>query len=133
LEGVVSFAAEQTRLNSADLSDSRIGALRTRASIATFFNAGAIDLGLVRNGVLQATGESLADVQNRVLGTATSAPLYATHPGYVTLGVRGGMRFPFGIDMTVLVENLTDTNYRWYGSGVDAPGFNVQVRTRFRF
>jgi outer membrane receptor protein involved in Fe transport len=133
LEGVVSFAAEQTRLNSADLGDSRIGALRTRSSIATFFNGGATDLGLVQNGVLLATGESLAAVQNRVLGTATSAPLYTTHPGFVSLGLRGGIRFPFGIDMAVLVDNLTDVNYRWYGSGVDAPGFNVQVRTRYRF
>jgi outer membrane receptor protein involved in Fe transport len=51
----------------------------------------------------------------------------------VTLGFRGGLRLPFGIDLTVLLENLTDVNYRLYGSGVDAPGFNAQVRTRYRF
>jgi outer membrane receptor protein involved in Fe transport len=133
LEGVVSFAAEQERLNSGDLSDARIGALRTRGSIATFFNGGATDLGLVDRGVLTATGESLAQVQQRVLGTATSAPLYSTHPGFVTLGARGGLRLPFGLDLTVLLENVTDVNYRLYGSGVDAPGFNAQVRTRYRF
>jgi outer membrane receptor protein involved in Fe transport len=132
-EGVVSFAAEQKRLNSADLTDARIGGVRTRASIGTFFNAGATDLGLVRNGVLVATGETLAEVQQRVLGGAASAPLYLTQPGFVTLGFRSGVRLRTGIDVTLLVENLTDTNYRLYGSGVDAPGFNVQARTRFQF
>ena len=38
--------------------------------IATFFNGTATDLGLVQNGILVQTGETLAQVQNRVLGTA---------------------------------------------------------------
>jgi outer membrane receptor protein involved in Fe transport len=132
-EGVVSFAAEQTRLNSGDVSDARIGAIRTRASIAAFFNGGATDLGLVRNGILVETGETLAQVQNRVLGSAASAPLYTSHPGFVTVGARAGVKLPSGFDVAVMVENLGDVNYRLYGSGVDAPGFNVQVRTRYRF
>jgi hemoglobin/transferrin/lactoferrin receptor protein len=132
-ESVVTFAAEQKRLNSADLSDARIGGLRTRASIATFFNEGATDLGLVRGGIVLATGETLVQVQDRVLGNATSAPLFLTQPGFMTLGLRGGLRFTGNLDVAVFLENLTDVNYRMYGSGVDAPGFNVQVRTRYRF
>jgi outer membrane receptor protein involved in Fe transport len=132
-EGVVTFAADQTRLNSGDLSDARIGGLRTRGSIATYFNQNATDLGLVRNGVLLATGETLAEVQTRVLGEASSAPLFSHHPGFVTLGARAGMRLSPGIDVTALLDNLGDVNYRLYGSGVDAPGFNVQLQTRFRF
>ena len=132
-EGVVTFAAEQTRLSSGDLSDARIGGLRTPASIAAFFNGGAVDLGLVRNGILVATGETLAEIQHRVLGTASSAPLYSTHPGFTTVGVRGGFRLPSGLEMTVMLENLGDVNYRLYGSGIDAPGLNLQVRTRYRF
>jgi outer membrane receptor protein involved in Fe transport len=132
-EGVVSYAAAQTRLNSGDISDARIGGLRTRASIATFFNGTASDLGLVRNGRLLATGETLADVQTRILGTATSAPLFISHPGFVVFGVRGGMRVSRSLDLSVLTENLTDVNYRLYGSGLDAPGLNVQVRARYRF
>ena len=37
------------------------------------------------------------------------------------------------LDVTVMGENLGDVNYRLYGSGVDAPGVNLQVRTRYRF
>jgi hemoglobin/transferrin/lactoferrin receptor protein len=132
-EGTVSFAAEQTRFNSGDISDARIGALRTRASIATFFNGTASDLGLVHNGVLVATGETLAQVQNRVLGTAASAPLFTAHPGFVVFGLRGGVRVTRSLDVSMFAENVTDRNYRLYGSGVDAPGVNLQVRARYRF
>jgi outer membrane receptor protein involved in Fe transport len=132
-EGVVSFAAEQTRLNSGDLGDARIGAIRTRASIASFFNGGATDLGLVRNGILVETGETLAQVQNRLLGSASSGTVFTSHPGFVTVGARAGVKLPSGFDVAVIVENLGDVNYRLYGSGVDAPGFNLQVRTRYRF
>ena len=80
-EGVLTFAAEQTRLNSGDITDARIGANRTRAQIATFFNGTATDRGLVQNGILLETGETLAQVQNRVLGTANAAPLFTTRAG----------------------------------------------------
>jgi hemoglobin/transferrin/lactoferrin receptor protein len=133
VEGAVSFARTQTRLNSGDLSDARIGGLRTRTSIANFFNGTATDLGLVSNGILVATGESLAAVQERVLGTAASAPLYTTGPGYVVYGLRAGWRLTEMLDVTAIGENLTDRNYRLYGSGLDAPGANLQLRVRFRF
>jgi outer membrane receptor protein involved in Fe transport len=132
-EGVVTFAAEQTRLNSGDIGDARIGGLRTRSSIATFFNGTATDMGLVRNGVLVATGETLAQVQTRVLGSATSAPLFTSQPGFAVVGLRGGARLTRSLELTLLLENLTDVNYRLYGSGLDAPGFNTQVRVRYRF
>jgi outer membrane receptor protein involved in Fe transport len=132
-EGVVTFAVEQTRLNSGDIGDARIGALRTRASIATFFQGTATDLGLVRDGVLMATGESVSMVQDRVLGAAASAPLYTQHPGFAVFGVRAGVRLTPSLDLSIFGENLADVNYRLYGSGVDAPGINVQVRTRYRF
>lgn len=132
-EGVLTFAREQNRFNSGDLSDARIGAVRTRASIATFFNGTATDMGLVVNGVLVETGETLTQVQNRVLGTANSAPLFTTEPGFAVVGLRAGMRVNQFIDFSVLTENIGDVNYRLYGSGVDAPGFNLQVRTRVRF
>jgi outer membrane receptor protein involved in Fe transport len=132
-EGVLAFAAEQTRLNAEDLSDARIGALRTRASIATFFDQNAVDLGLVRNGILVATGEMLGEVQNRVLGSAASAPLFDSQPGWVTIGFRAGVRLSSGLDLTLLLDNVGDVNYRYYGSGLDASGINLQVKTRYRF
>jgi outer membrane receptor protein involved in Fe transport len=132
-EGVATFAAAQTRLNSGDLGDARIGAIRTRSSIAGFFNGTATDMGLVRDGILLATGETLAQVQDRVLGSAASAPLFTAHPGFVVFGLRGGIRLSPSFDVAVLGENLTDVNYRLYGSGLDAPGVNVHVRLRYRF
>jgi outer membrane receptor protein involved in Fe transport len=133
VEGVVSFAREQTRLNSADLSDARIGGLRTRTSIANYFNGTATDLGLVGGGVLLATGEGLAAVQSRILGEAAAAPLFTSQPGFVVIGVRAGWRVTPAVDLTAIGENLTDRNYRLYGSGVDAPGANLQLRLRYQF
>jgi hypothetical protein len=72
-------------------------------------------------------------VQQRVLGAAASAPLYVSQPGFAAFGLRAGARVRPGLDVAMLLENLADTNYRLYGSGIDAAGFNVQLRTRFQF
>jgi hemoglobin/transferrin/lactoferrin receptor protein len=133
IESALSFARTQTRLNSGDLSDARIGGVRTRSSIAGFFNGTATDLGLVHNGRVVETGETLAEVQNRLLGTASSSFLFTTGPGYVVYGLRAGWRLTEMLDVTAIGENLTDRNYRLYGSGLDAPGANLQLRVRFRF
>ena len=132
-ESVLGFARPQTRLNSGDLSDARIGALRTRASIASFFNGTATDLGLVQGGTLVATGENLAAVQNRLLGTATSGALYESTPGFVVFSLRGGVRVAEHIELALLGENLLDRNYRLHGSGVDSPGRDLQLRVRYTF
>lgn len=132
-EGVLTFAAEQLRLSAADLSDARIGGLRTRASIAGFFNGTATDLGLVRSGILVQSGETLAQVQQRVLGAAASAPMFTSQAGFAAFGLRAGMRVTPHLDVTAIGENLTDVNYRLYGSGLDAPGVNLQFRIRYRF
>lgn len=133
LEGTTSFARTQTRLNSGDLTDARIGATRTRASIASYFNGTASDLGLVQGGILRATGETLAQVQGRVLGAAASAALYDVAPGFFIVGARGGVRLSQNVELTVIGENLTDRNYRLYGSGVDGVGAHLQMRLRYRF
>jgi outer membrane receptor protein involved in Fe transport len=54
-------------------------------------------------------------------------------PGYAVFGLRAGVRVTRALDVSVLGENLTDRNYRIYGSGLDGPGINVQVRMRYRF
>ncbi len=133
LEGTVSFARAQTRLNGGDLTDARIGAARTRGAIATYFNGTATDLGLVSGGVLLSTGESLAQVQNRVMGTAATSYLFTQTDGFVVLGARAGLRVLSWLDATVIGDNLTDRNYRLHGSGLDAPGANLSVRLRARF
>jgi outer membrane receptor protein involved in Fe transport len=90
-------------------------------------------MGLVQGGILLETGETLAQVQNRVLGTANSAPLFTSQPGFAVFGLRGGVQLMQGLDLTLIAENIGDVNYRLYGSGLDAPGFNLQFRTRYRF
>ena len=133
VEGTVSFAQTQTRFNSGDLTDARIGATRTRTSIANYFNGTATDLGLVKGGILLATSETVAQVQTRLLGSATSGLLFSDAPGFVVVGARAGLPVTSHFDLIVIGENLTDKNYRWYGSGVDSPGVNLEMKARYRF
>ena len=133
VEGTMLAATNQDRLSDADIGDARIGASRTPASIASFFNGTAVDRGLVRGGVLLATGETLAQVQSRVLGSSTLLPMFTETPGFVVFGVRGGVALARSVDLTVIGENLADTNYRIHGSGVDEPGINLMARLRARF
>jgi hemoglobin/transferrin/lactoferrin receptor protein len=132
-EATMAFARTQTRMNAGDLTDARIGGNRTRTSIASFFNGTAVDLGLVKSGILLATGETLAQVQTRLLGTATAGTLFASGAGWVTVGLRGGWTVSPKLTVVVLGENLADKNYRVYGSGVDALGRNLQVRLSLKF
>ncbi|BCS31627.1 hypothetical protein TBR22_A08290 [Luteitalea sp. TBR-22] len=133
IEAVVTAAATQDRLSPGDLSDARIGARRRRADIAAFFNGTATDLGLVQGGRLVATGETLAEVQARVLGGADVSYLFTSTPGFVVASLRGGWRITSRLDATVIVDNVTDRNYRWHGSGTDAPGVSLAARLAVRF
>ena len=121
-------AAAQDRLSDGDIGDARIGASRTPASIAAFFNGTAVDRGLVRSGILVQTGETLAQVQHRVLGGAALQSMFTETPGFVTISLRGGTTLGRHLDLSVVGENLSDRNYRLHGSGVDEPGVSVQVR-----
>ena len=143
LEPMLHVVGEQTRLSSLDLEDRRTGATRTRTNIRNFFYNGATVRGWVAPGpdlvagtaddVLTATGETLAQVQNRVLGTATSAPLFTSVHGYTTVGVRGGFRIGKRHEFIFEFENLTDANYRGIAWGLDAPGrgFSVGYAAKF--
>jgi outer membrane receptor protein involved in Fe transport len=133
VEATMTYARTQTRLASGDLTDARIGGRRTTATIASYFNGTATDIGLVRNGILVPTGETLAQVQARVLGGAASGLLFADAPGFVTFGARAMYPVTATVDVIVVGENLTDRNYRLIGSGVDAPGVNLVAKIRFRF
>ena len=143
VEPYVHAAAKQDRLSSLDLGDRRTGAGRNRNSIAAFFNNGARARGLVGNGpdgasgtaddVLLQTGETLLQIQNRVLGTANSSSLVTEIPSYVTFNLRGGYRLAPGHEIQVDLENINDENYRGISWGVDAPGRNFAVRYVGRF
>lgn len=128
------WSDKQDRLSSLELADQRIGAARTRSSIAAFFNNGAVARGLVAGGILLPTGETLTQVQDRVLSVGvTSAPLFTDTPGFATLNFRGGYRFGESQEFIWVLENVLDKNYRLHGSGVDSPGRNLQVTYTIRF
>ena len=136
-------AARQTRLSTLDLEDRRTGATRTRSSIRSFFLNGATARGWVGAGadgivgtaddVLLATGETLVQIQDRVLGVGVnSSPLFREVAGFVTVGLRGGIRLG-AHEVVVDAENLGDRNYRGISSGMDAPGRSMSIRYVARF
>lgn len=143
IEAYSTLAGRQDRLSSLDLSDRRTGAARSRSNIQNFFRRGACVRGLTTpgtdgrcgssGGTLIATGETLAQVQNRTLGSANSAPLFSAIPGYGLISLRGGFRFDERHEITVDFENIADKSYRAPGWGVDGPGRSVTARYRFRF
>jgi hemoglobin/transferrin/lactoferrin receptor protein len=136
-------AGRQPHLSSLDLEDRRTGAGRSRASIRSFFFNGATARGWVGPGadgvpgttddVLTVTGETLAQVQDRVLGPGVnSSSLFTAVSGYVTFGIRGGIRLGRH-EILFDAENLGDENYRGISWGVDAPGRGVTVHYIARF
>jgi outer membrane receptor protein involved in Fe transport len=137
-------AARQSRLSSLDMEDRRTGAIRTRSSITNFFLRGATVRGFVGAGtdgmagttddVLLATGETLAQILDRVLGPGVnSAPLFSAVPGYFTAGVRSGVRISERQDLQLDLFNVADHNYRGISWGVDAPGRSFSFRYVIRF
>ena len=155
IEGYSTLAARQNRLSTLDLSDRRTGAPRTRSQIANFFNRGARVRGLIGNGadarpntaddILLATGETLAQIQNRLLpigatingvtitGNGSSVPLFDAVPGYGLVGVRGAYRFDKRSEVFVDFENIADKRYRGISWGIDGAGRGVTVRYRYKF
>ncbi|MCX6549527.1 MAG: TonB-dependent receptor [Acidobacteria bacterium] len=143
VEPILHAVGEQTRLSTLDLEDRRTGATRTRTNIKNFFYNGATARGWVTRGpdgiagnaddVLSVTGETLSQVQTRVLGTADSAPLYTAVHGYTTVAIRGGLRFGTKHELMFELENLTDANYRGIAWGLDAPGRSLSMAYTARF
>lgn len=126
-------AARQARLSSLALADRRIGAARSRSNISSFFRNGAAARGLVANGVLLATGESLSQVQTRVLGGLDSAPMFTALAGYAVIGIRAGVPLGKALDLMAEASNLADRNYRGMGWGMDAAGRALSLRLKYRF
>ncbi|MEK6282101.1 MAG: TonB-dependent receptor [Acidobacteriota bacterium] len=154
VEAYSTLAARQRRLSSLDLADRRTGAARSRANIQNFFRRGACVRGVTTpgstgcgsaGGLLIPTGETLTQVQNRLLpigatingvtvvNNDTPVPLFDALPGYGLIGVRGGMRFGEHSDIFVDFENITDKSYRGISWGVDGGGRGVTLRYRYKF
>lgn len=143
IEPYAHIAWKQPHLSSLDLGDRRVGATRSRANIRSFFLNGGTARGWIGRGpdgtlgtaddVLTVTGETLGQIQDRVLGAGVNAAtLFSEIPGYRIIGVRGGIRVgPH--EILIDLENLTDENYRGISWGMDAPGRGVNVRYVARF
>lgn len=128
LEGVLQIFGTQNRLNPFEYDDARIGAFRDAKSIANYFHNGARVLGLIEDDELTVTGETLEEIQLRVLGPALEGnSLFTETPGYIALSVRGGLAINDSQQVTFAVTNVSDNNYRIHGSGFDAPGINVSL------
>lgn len=148
------LAGRQNRLSSLDLADRRTGAARTRTQIQNFFRRGACVRGVTTpgttgcgsaGGVLVSTGETLAQVQNRLLpigaiingvtvvNNDTAVPLYPSLPGYGLVGVRGAIRFGERSEVFFDFENIGDKQYRGISWGIDGAGRGVTVRYRYKF
>ena len=137
-EPILHAVGKQTRLSTLDIEDRRTGATRTRSNIKNFFYNGATTRGWVGPGadgvsgnaddILTATGETLAQVQDRVLGAGVnSAPLFTAVPAYLTVSVRAGLRLWGRHDLVIGLENLTDENYRGIAWGMDAYGRGITI------
>jgi outer membrane receptor protein involved in Fe transport len=155
IEGYTMLAGRQNRLSTLDLADRRTGAARSRNNIQNFFRRGACVRGLTTpgvtgqcgsaGGILLATGETLAQVQDRLLplgstingvfiaNNGTAVPMFTAIPGYGLLNVRGGFRFNETHEVTVDFENIADKSHRSPGWGIDGPGRSVTVRYGLRF
>jgi len=143
-EVCLAAAGEQSRLSGGDRDDERIGASFRRRDIQDFFHASRA-APYVRNGVFQPTGETLAQIQNRVLplgavvrgvrivDDATRVPLYLSTAGWAALHLRGGAPLSERWRVGWALENLLDRNYRVHGSGIDAPGVSAYLSLAFRF
>ena len=154
LEAYSTVATRQRRLSSLDLSDRRTGAARSRSGIQNFFRRGACVRGLTTpgaggcntaGGILIPTGETLTQVQNRLLpigatfngvtivDNGTTVPLFTAVPGYVLVGVRGGVRVSERSEFLFDFENIGDKQYRGISWGVDGAGRGLTLRYRYKF
>lgn len=135
VEASMESAGRQDRLSGGDRDDERIGASFRRADIASFY----------RGSRTIAPNEPLLAIQNRVLPIGatingvrvvddnTRVPLYLTTAGWASFHVRAGVPLGERLDVMAALENLLDKNYRFHGSGIDAPGRSFFLRLRWRF
>jgi outer membrane receptor protein involved in Fe transport len=155
VEGYATLADQQDRLSSLDLSDRRTGAARSRTQIQNFFRRGACVHGVTTpgttgqcgsaGGILIATGETLTQVQDRLLpigatingvrvvNNDTAVPLFTRLPGYGLFNLRGGFNVSENSVFFVAVENIFDQSYRNPSWGIDGAGRSLIVQYRYKF
>jgi outer membrane receptor protein involved in Fe transport len=143
-EAGITAAGAQERLSGGDLDDERIGAARSRRDIEQFFLGTRISPA-ISGGVFRPTGETLRQIQDRVLplgavingvrvtSDTVRVPLYTRTAGWATVDFRGGFQVSESFSVNAALLNLLDKNYRFHGAGVDAPGINAYMGLLWRF
>lgn len=138
------LAQKQDRFSTLDLGDRRTGATRTRAQIQNFFRRGACVRGLTNNPdgrcgtgdetTLLATGETILQVQNRILGVGVdSAPLFTYLPSFALFNLRGGFKINEKSQINWSFENMFDQFNRKPSWGIDGAGRSFKVQYRYKF
>ncbi|MEQ1923199.1 MAG: hypothetical protein ABL952_11895 [Pyrinomonadaceae bacterium] len=96
-------------------------------------------------GILIATGETQAQVQNRLLPIGatingvivvndnTVVPLYTYLPGYGVANVRGGFTINDHANIFWAFENILDQKYRNPSWGIDGTGRSFTAQFRYKF
>jgi hemoglobin/transferrin/lactoferrin receptor protein len=154
IEGYSVMTGRQNRLSTLDLGDRRTGGGRSRGTIQNFFRRGACVRGLTTpgaggcgnaGGILLATGETLAQVQNRLLPIGATIngvrvvdnnTIVPTHPyvaGYGLVGLRGAYKVTDTSEVLFDFENIFDKSYRGISWGIDGAGRGVTLRYRYSF
>ncbi len=154
LEVATRFAGPQERLSAGDLTDARICAARSRRDIATIFHGGMLSRWIASgidgalgtpDDVFTPTGETLLDLQNRVLPLGrtvngypithdrTRVPMFIRSDGWISADVLGSIQLSETTKLNIGITNLFDTNHRSHGTGIDAPGFSGFIGLRFSF
>lgn len=54
-------------------------------------------------------------------------------PSWLTLNLRTGFSFSKQLQAVLLLENITDRNYRYFASGISAPGRNIAISLKAGF
>lgn len=132
-------AGAQTKLSGGDIDDERIGASRSRNDITAFWNGSRASTLKTADGRLAETGETLAQLLDRVLplsvagSNSARVALYKSTAGWMDVGVRGGVGLGQRWILEMGVSNIFDKNYRVHGSGIDSPGINAWTALRFSF
>ena len=146
VEAYSTLAAKQDRLSSLDLSDRRTGAPRSRSQIQNFFLRGACVRGLTTpgstgicgsgGGILIATGETVIQVQDRLLpdlDNSISVPLFTSLPSYGLANLRGGITINEKANIFWAFENIFDSFHRNPSWGIDGAGRNFTAQFRYKF
>ena len=143
-ETFTTFADRQDRLSSLDLADRRTGATRSRSQIQNFFRRGACVQSLTNNPdgicetgdetILLTTGETILQVQNRVLGVgADNLPLFTYLPGFALFNLRGGFKLNENSNIFWSFENILDQFNRKPSWGIDGAGRSFKIQYRWKF